>query len=363
MKALSAPPRGGADRHSRCIVDILLTLLAAAAGGILFLVLHIPGSLMVGSMLATIAFQILTGHGALPPGASPVVQILLGAYIGNMLHRDDMRKLKTLWRPALILLIGLTAYAIGMGFFFSRVSGCDILTALYATAPGGMVEVCLFAGDTGGNISLIAAFHTLRTTVLYLAVPIMATMILKKRQKDTGEAVYVHHEAPKESRKVLAEKTLFTLGAAAVGGLIGMNSGVPAGTLLFSILGAGAAAIFTGKTYVPRWFKRTAQILSGAVVGMRCDAKDFLYIKSMLPSVLAVILGYLLMTVLLGSFLHRRGYVDLPTGIFSCCAGGVGDVTLVASDYDVDITKVVLLHLVRYLSIFVTYPILGAILT
>ena len=112
---------------------------------------------------------------------------------------------------------------------------------------------------------------------------------------------------------------------------------------------------------MPRWLKRTAQILSGAVIGMRCNIKDFLYIKNVLPSVLLIIFGYLLLTVVLGSLLSRKGYVDLPTGIFSCCAGGVSDVTLVASDYDVDIAKVVLLHLVRYLSIFITYPILGAI--
>ena len=343
-------------------MDVLLTLLAASAGGIIFLILHIPGSLMVGSMLATIAFHIITGYGALPPNASPIVQVLLGAYIGNMLHKNDLVKLKVLWRPALVLLTGMTAYAILTGFVFSKAAGSDILTSMYATAPGGMVEVCLFAADTGGNISLIAAFHTLRTAILYLAVPVMATIILKKRERLTGDRVYVQHRAPTEPKLILAERTLFTLFLAAAGGFIGKASGVPAGTLLFAICASGCGAVFTGKTYIPLWLKRAAQILSGAVVGMRCNIEDFLYIKSILPIVLIIIFGYLLMTILLGNLLYRKGYVDLPTGIFSCCAGGVGDVTLVASDYDVDITKVVLLHLVRYLSIFITYPILGAIL-
>ena len=221
--------------------------------------------------------------------------------------------------------------------------------------------MCLFAGDTGGDTSLIAAFHTLRTAILYLAVPVMATVILKKREKNTGEAIYVHHEGQKASRKTLFLQMLFTLAVGAIGAIIGKISSVPAGTLLFTIVITGTVTIFTGKTYMPRWLKRTAQILSGAVIGMRCNIKDFLYIKNVLPSVLLIIFGYLLLTVVLGSLLSRKGYVDLPTGIFSCCAGGVSDVTLVASDYDVDIAKVVLLHLVRYLSIFITYPILGAI--
>ena len=342
-------------------MTVFLTLLIAAIGGILFLLLKIPGSLMVGAMLTTILFNLLTGRGMLPGGASVFVQFLLGAYIGTMLHREDIKKLKKLWAPALLLLLGMTAYAIFMGVFFSKTADCDILTAMYATAPGGMVEVCLFAGDTGGDTSLIAAFHTLRTAILYLAVPVMATVILKKREKNTGEAIYVHHEGQKASRKTLFLQMLFTLAVGAIGAIIGKISSVPAGTLLFTIVITGAVTIFTGKTYMPRWLKRTAQILSGAVIGMRCNIKDFLYIKNVLPSVLLIIFGYLLLTVVLGSLLSRKGYVDLPTGIFSCCAGGVSDVTLVASDYDVDIAKVVLLHLVRYLSIFVTYPILGAI--
>ena len=201
-------------------MTVFLTLLTAAIGGILFLLLKIPGSLMVGAMLTTILFNLLTGRGMLPGGASVFVQFLLGAYIGTMLHREDIKKLKKLWAPALLLLLGMTAYAIFMGVFFSKTADCDILTAMYATAPGGMVEVCLFAGDTGGDTSLIAAFHTLRTAILYLAVPVMATVILKKREKNTGEAIYVHHEGQKASRKTLFLQMLFTLAVGAIGAII-----------------------------------------------------------------------------------------------------------------------------------------------
>ena len=51
----------------------------------------IPGSLMVGAMLTTILFNLLTGRGMLPGGASVFVQFLLGAYIGTMLHREDIK--------------------------------------------------------------------------------------------------------------------------------------------------------------------------------------------------------------------------------------------------------------------------------
>ena len=60
-------------------MTVFLTLLTAAIGGILFLLLKIPGSLMVGAMLTTILFNLLTGRGMLPGGASVFVQFLLGA--------------------------------------------------------------------------------------------------------------------------------------------------------------------------------------------------------------------------------------------------------------------------------------------
>lgn len=342
-------------------MNILLTLLAAALGGICFLLLKIPGSLMVGAMLATLCFHLWSGAGLLPGGTSFLVQFLLGTYIGTMLHREDLQKLKTLWPPALILLLGMTGYAIVTGYLFHLAAECDILTAMYVTAPGGMVEVCLFAGESGGNTSLIAAFHTLRTAILYMAIPLLATVILRKSEK-TETQPFQPAPAKPDGKRLLGQ-TFLTLAAGAAGAAAGKLSGIPAGSLLFTVVITGAFAILTGKAYIPRWLKRTAQILSGAVIGLRCDIQDFLYIRDIWPCVLLIIAGYLLMTVLLGKILSKRGYLDLPTGIFSCCAGGVSDVTLVASDYDVDLTKVVLLHLVRYLSIFVTYPILGAILT
>lgn len=342
-------------------MNIILTLAAAAAGGIAFLLLKIPGSLMVGAMLATLFFNICTGAGYLPSGTSTLVQFLLGTYIGTMLHREDLKKLKVLRAPALILLLGMTGYAILTGYLFHLAAGCDILTAMYVTAPGGMVEVCLFAGETGGNTSLIAAFHTLRTAILYLAIPVLATAILKKKERSEASPVEPAPAQAGPGGEAPMLRTLLTLAVGAAGAAAGKFSGVPAGTLLFAIAFTGIFAISGRRAYVPRWLKRTAQILSGAVIGMRCDIRDFLYIKEVWPCALLIILGYLLMTVALGKLLSGRGYMDLPTGIFSCCAGGVSDVTLVASDYNVDLTKIVLLHLVRYLSIFVTYPILGAI--
>lgn len=54
---------------------------------------------MVGAMLTTILFNLLTGRGMLPGGASVFVQFLLGAYIGTMLHREDIKKLKKAMGP------------------------------------------------------------------------------------------------------------------------------------------------------------------------------------------------------------------------------------------------------------------------
>ncbi len=343
------------------VAHVLLTLAFAAVGAGIFLVCKIPGSLMVGAMTATIATNLLLHTGELPSGMSVFVQYLLGCYIGSMLHKSDIIKLKTLAAPAAVLTGCMTAYALAAGFILRAVSSCDTLTSLYATAPGGMVEVCIFAADVGANTSFIAGFHTLRTAVLYFLVPVMATVCLKKERKGDSESVKAPAPAKTGRWKQRALFLAMTLAVGLVGAFLGKVSGIPAGTLLITIIVVGLFSIATGKTYIPVWLKRASQIMSGAVVGLRCSLDELMQIKDVLPLVLVVILGYLLLTIVLGRLLARKGYVDLPTGIFSCCAGGVSDVTLVASDYNVDITKVVLLHLVRYFSIFITYPIVSAI--
>lgn len=344
-------------------MDIPLTLLVAIIGGGLFLYFKIPGSIMVGAMIAVAAFHLSTGQGALPSWFSTMVQYLLGCYIGNMLRRDDLHSLGRLVKPAAILTLTMTCYAICSGLLLGQFLPASQLTAMYASAPGGMVEVCIFAAETEANVSAVAAVHTLRMGTLYLLIPIMATASLKKLQQKSKTPL----PAPTPPNTALSQgvrvrRTAATLVVGAVGTIIGRVSGIPAGSLLSAIILTAAFSIITGHSYVPKWLKRVAQIASGACVGMRFSLEDLLQIKGSLLIVFLIILGYLGLTVILGRFMARWGYLDLPTAIFSCCAGGISDITLVASDYDVDLTKVVVLHLVRYFSIFITYPILGVIL-
>jgi membrane AbrB-like protein len=351
---------------------ILLTLLVAAVGSGLFIYFKIPGSLMVGAMIATAIFNFFTGMGKLPPNFSLLVQFLLGCYIGNMIKRSDIRDMKHLVKPALVLTLSMTVYAIFTGLLLGQFIYSDLLTAMYSTAPGGMVEVCIFAEDTGANTSIVATIHMLRMGILYLLVPIMAQFYMKKEyskaKKEHIEDELVNctaknHVGGALNVKVKAERLLLTLAVGLVGAAIGYYSSIPAGTLLCTICATTAFSIITGKTYIPKWLKRVAQVFSGAVIGMRFHFEDIILVKDILPLILLIIFGYLVMTVLLGKFIHKKGYLDLPTAIFSCCAGGVSDITLVASDYNVDVPKVVVMHLVRYFSIFITYPILGIILS
>ena len=63
-------------------MNIISTLLIAAAGGLIGIRLKIPAGALIGAMLAVAAFKIGTGKGELPITFRLGAQIVVGGMIG-----------------------------------------------------------------------------------------------------------------------------------------------------------------------------------------------------------------------------------------------------------------------------------------
>ena len=84
--------------------QLLLTILCALAVGYLLDRIHLPGGMMIGAVIGACLLGVLTGQSNMPAPAKTFAQIVAGAFIGSGISREDVREMRTVLKPALILL-------------------------------------------------------------------------------------------------------------------------------------------------------------------------------------------------------------------------------------------------------------------
>lgn len=147
-----------------------------------------------------------------------------------------------------------------------------------------------------------------------------------------------------------------TLAIAVAGFLIGRRVGIPVPAMIGSMLAVALVSAFTGFALMPTPIKMISQGISGAFIGMSITRRDVRNLPHMIKP-----LGLLLMmltanTIVLGIIFHMFFGWDLMTGLLSCVAGGVADISLIAMDMDADASTVAIMQTVRLASVLAIFP-------
>ena len=152
---------------------ILYTILIAGAGGYVGIKLKIPAGALIGAMVFVAVYNIYTGQGKIPTNFKIVAQIVVGGMIGLNFTMDTIHGLKKLIIPALILVIGLTLFSICLGFVISRLTGLDLVTALFSSSPGGLTDMVLISEAYGAEIHKVALLHLIRLITVITVLPLV----------------------------------------------------------------------------------------------------------------------------------------------------------------------------------------------
>lgn len=167
----------GADPYQPVARDVaplgLLAMLGLAAGSSALLArLRVPNAWMLGSLLATIALAATdAAPSAMPHWLTNSGQVLVGCSLGERFDRDSLRRTP---RFALAVLASV-ALAISLSALFAwllaQPAGIAAPTAILATAPGGIAEMCLTARVLQLGVPLVTAFHVLRVAAIMVLAP------------------------------------------------------------------------------------------------------------------------------------------------------------------------------------------------
>ena len=157
---------------------MLVLAVAAVAASSLLARRRVPNAWLLGAMGVGALGALATGlRWHVPQPLLAIAQILIGTSLGARLRRDTIRDQARLV-PITIATTGLLlAGNLALGLAMAAATGAGLTTMTLSTSPGGLAEMSLTAVALKADVSLVTAFHLVRTLVVAVAsVPLYAAV-------------------------------------------------------------------------------------------------------------------------------------------------------------------------------------------
>ncbi|MPM28603.1 hypothetical protein SDC9_75129 [bioreactor metagenome] len=152
---------------------IIYTLIIAAIGGYVGIKLKIPAGAMIGAMVFVAIYNIKTSQGYIPRDFKLVAQVVVGAMLGLNFNMESILALKKLILPSIVLVVGLTVFSLLLGILIHKITGLDLVTALFSSSPGGLTDMSLLSEAYGAQTHVVALMHLIRLTTVITVFPIL----------------------------------------------------------------------------------------------------------------------------------------------------------------------------------------------
>ena len=348
------------------VIWLIITIAVAVIGGLAAIRLHVPAGALIGSMVAVAVMNVVFDSAFIPVSWKFFTQVSTGAYIGAKISRADVRGMKTILKPAVILAAVMIAVTAGMGILIWRVTGLSPATALFGIAPAGITDMTLASMEFDAEPSVVALLHTVRIFFTICIMPVMIKLI----EKVSG----VHPEPPAKApakaadaggqsrKKKNAPEVAATLLVALICGWLGKKAGIPAGAIICSMIGAAAFNLISDHAYMPLRLRQFIQFFAGALIGCTVGREQVRTILRIWPAVLLSVAGFVLLDLTAAWVISKRTGMDVITALFASAPGGVTDMALIAEDMGADSAKIAAMHTLRLIGVELTFPLIISLL-
>ena len=158
------------------VLNTLETLAIGAAGGALFLWLHVPGGLTSGALVATGIASFAGRPLFVPPFLTQTVLVVLGIMLGSLVSWQLLQHIGAY--PLTIALLALATFCVTAGstWYLQHVHGWDRTSAFLASCPGAISQVAMLAVEKGADVPAIAVTQTFRVIILAAGLPLLLSV-------------------------------------------------------------------------------------------------------------------------------------------------------------------------------------------
>src|SRR5690606_29279552 len=155
---------------------ILETILITFQGGMLFTVLHVPLSWMLGPMTATILWTTFTRRSlGWPSRTRNAGLLLLGYSMGLSFTTECTRQIYTKLPYMLLATLLTIVFSLVIAILTSRLSGVNTASSVIGSVPGGLTQMVLLSEEIKGADGAVVAFmQTIRLLMVVFIIPFFA---------------------------------------------------------------------------------------------------------------------------------------------------------------------------------------------
>lgn len=342
------------------VVKIVETLIVGLIGGLIARRLKMPAPFMTGSMLAVALFSMFTNQMYMPNNMKTFAQIISGAYIGQQVSKNDLLNFPKLAKSIILLMTFFTINMFVMGYLFSSLFSIDVVTALLCCMPGGIMDVSLISIDMGAQAEIVATMQLARLVGMLLILPYWIKFLLSRLEKKNDASTEVPKKKMKKQLPIGTNDAIINDGAiliiAGLGGLLGLYLRIPVGALMFSLIFSSILKIVKNTAQLNSGIRYTAQVFAGTIIGNTFNRDSLSQLGSLIVPAVLLLISYLIINVLFGYIVYKRGVLDLKSALFASSPAGATDISLIAGELGGDMPKIAGIQICRTLYTIIVLP-------
>ena len=252
----------------------------------------------------------------------------------------------------LVLIGAVILFAAVLGYVLTRLRVLPGTTAVWGSSAGAATAMVLMSDAFGGDIRLVAVMQYLRVACVGLVASLVARAWLPA---GAAAPASIDWFPPLALGPFLA-----TLALGVGGAIIGVKAKIPAGALLLPMLiGAPLSASHMLTITLPPWLLAICYALVGWSIGLRFTRDTVLYAWKQLPIILASIFTLIAMCGALAFALHEAAGTDPLTAYLATSPGGADAVAIIAASSRVDLPFVMAMQIGRLLVTLLIGPSLA----
>ena len=140
------------------------------------------------------------------------------------------------------------------------------------------------------------------------------------------------------------------------GGWLVRLTGIPAGTLVGSLLSTMLLRLKFGLGFLPPPVKKLAQAFSGAYIGCSVGYSDLLELRLLILPAVLIVVAFGLNCFCTGHFLHKHFGFERKMSMLAATPAGATDMALISSDIGVEDPDLVVLQILRMVCVILIFP-------
>ncbi len=320
----------------RWLILLVLSFLLSAA----LQRLHLPGSLLLGPMVAAILAATNGARLAVPRIPYIAAHSLLGCVIARSLDGEILQTFAADWPIFLAIVLAVIGASSVMGYLMARAGTLPGTTAVWGTSAGAASAMMLMAEAHGGDVRLVAFMQYLRVACVASAASLVAALVFQAKGGAAHETVWFPAVDVIELSKTLA----VSFAASAVGAKLK----IPAGTMLLPLIATAVLHTAGWLTIdLPPWLLALGYGILGWKIGLSFTRRILRHAAHALPQVLGSIIVLMVFCAGLAALLTYQFGIDPLTAYLATSPGGLDSVAIIAASTPVDLSFVMGLQTAR----------------